>query len=114
MKITSLVGASVNFYTCMSCVLTVSLFFWTGPFFNAVNLSKLATELDEAEKTTLTEGGMDPASLDKIITQPSSNMDDSGFFSVQVHVFVCACTNVTTVGWTIFHMVVFIQSVYIM
>ena len=56
----------------------------SGAYFNAVELSKIATELDEAERTTLVEGAMDEASLEHIIKQPSSNMDDSGFFSGQV------------------------------
>jgi len=55
-----------------------------GAYFNAVELSKIATDLDEAERTTLIEGAMDEASLEHIMKQPSSNMDDSGFFSGQV------------------------------
>ena len=33
-------------------------------------------------------GGLDSAQLEKIIQQPSSNMDDSGYFSVQVKIIL--------------------------
>lgn len=56
----------------------------SGPYFNAVDLAKFATELDEAEKITLEEGGLDSTDLIKFMQQPSVNMDDSGYFSVQV------------------------------
>ena len=58
----------------------------TGAYFSAVDLAKFASELDEAEKHTMAEGGFDSAEFIKFMQQPSANMDDSGYFSVQVHV----------------------------
>lgn len=55
-----------------------------GGYFTAVDLAKFATELDEAEKMTMAEGGFDTAEFIRFMEQPSSNMDDSGYFSVQV------------------------------
>ena len=49
-----------------------------------MDLAKFASDLDEAEKTTMAEGGFDSAEFIKFMQQPSSNMDDSGYFSVQV------------------------------
>ena len=57
-----------------------------GPYFSAVDLAKHARDLDEAEKTTMAEGGFDTAEFIKFMEQPSANMDDSGYFSVQVSV----------------------------
>ncbi len=50
-----------------------------------MDLAKFASDLDEAEKTTMAEGGFDTAEFMKFMQQPSANMDDSGYFSVQVH-----------------------------
>ena len=59
-----------------------------GEYFTAVDLAKFATELDEAEKIRMAEGGFESTEFLKFMAQPSSNMDDSGYFSVQV-CFVC-------------------------
>ncbi|XP_054277446.1 uncharacterized protein LOC128996269 isoform X2 [Macrosteles quadrilineatus] len=52
--------------------------------FNAVDLAELAMEMDYAEKQTLVEAGINTKEFQSFISQPSQNMDDSGFFSVQV------------------------------
>ena len=57
--------------TSLSCPLT-------GAYFTAVDLSKLAQELDEAEQVLRGSGQSDGAKF------TSANMDDSGYFSVQV------------------------------
>ncbi|XP_011410500.1 PREDICTED: ataxin-3-like [Amphimedon queenslandica] len=56
-----------------------------GPYFNPVGLSEIAHRLDEKEKSHLTDReDISLVEMTKILEQPSSNMDDSGFFSVQV------------------------------
>ena len=52
-----------------------------------MDLAKLASELDEAEKLAMAEAGFDSAEFMRFMEQPSSNMDDSGYFSVQVLTF---------------------------
>merc|ERR550532_2708870 len=46
--------------------------------------SELAAELDTMERRRMAEMGEDSAEYRAFIAQPSANMDDSGFFSVQV------------------------------
>jgi len=55
-----------------------------GPYFTAVDLGTLANRLDEEEREQMAEGGVDTEEYRKFLEQPSSNMDDSGYFSVQV------------------------------
>jgi len=55
-----------------------------GQFYSAVDLAELATELDTMERVRMGEMGEDSPEYQRFIQQPSSNMDDSGFFSVQV------------------------------
>jgi len=55
-----------------------------GQFYSAVDLAELATELDTMERTRMGEMGEDSPEYLRFIQQPSANMDDSGFFSVQV------------------------------
>ena len=69
-----------------------------GQFYSAVDLGELAQELDSMERvrmaevlelctsaaTSFVEMGEDSPEYRQFIQQPSSNMDDSGFFSVQV------------------------------
>lgn len=50
-----------------------------GPYFSAVDLADIANELDEREKQMLGEN--DRANF------RSQNLDDSGFFSIQVILF---------------------------
>ncbi|CAG8818455.1 27635_t:CDS:2, partial [Racocetra persica] len=59
----------------------------TGEYFTAVELSEIAKNLDQAEQAALQEGNEQiPTELlrENVSTQKSQNMDDSGFFSVQV------------------------------
>ncbi|XP_002731119.1 ataxin-3-like [Saccoglossus kowalevskii] len=55
-----------------------------GEYFTAVDLSMLARDLDEEERKRMAEGDLQSAEYLKFLEQPSGNMDDSGFFSVQV------------------------------
>ncbi|XP_070577520.1 ataxin-3-like [Ptychodera flava] len=55
-----------------------------GEYFTAVELASLARELDEEEMKRMAEGGVTSPEYLKFLEQPSGNMDDSGFFSVQV------------------------------
>lgn len=56
-----------------------------GPYFTAVDLASIASSLDEDEKRSMAEGGMDSKEYqDYVADFKSNNMDDSGFFSVQV------------------------------
>eukprot|EP00128_Syssomonas_multiformis_P005637 Colp12_sorted_trinity150504_noHs@9547 len=54
-----------------------------GPYFTAVDLAEIAKGLDALEAKALSEGGVGTDYM-KHLQQPSSNYDDSGFFSVQV------------------------------
>lgn len=86
-----------------------------GQFYSAVDLGELAAELDTMERRRMAEVtnlpfskpnlkvdiklsnlmliqmGEDSAEYRAFIAQPSANMDDSGFFSVQVHTS-CNCS----------------------
>ncbi|CAH1119586.1 unnamed protein product [Phaedon cochleariae] len=55
-----------------------------GPYFTAVDLSTLAQTLDEEERQRMAECGEESEEYQKFLAQPSGNMDDSGYFSVQV------------------------------
>jgi len=55
-----------------------------GSFFTAVDLASISQELDEQERERMAEGGILTEEYRRFLDQPSSNMDDSGFFSVQV------------------------------
>ncbi|XP_030765656.1 ataxin-3-like [Sitophilus oryzae] len=55
-----------------------------GSYFTAVDLGTLANRLDEEEREQMAEGGVDTEQYRKFLEQPSCNMDDSGYFSVQV------------------------------
>lgn len=55
-----------------------------GPYFTAVDLASIANELDEEEKRSMAEGGTDSKEYQEFVAAGSRNMDDSGFFSVQV------------------------------
>lgn len=55
-----------------------------GPYFSAVDLAVIAQQLDEYERETMAEGDLDSPEYLSFLQQPSGNMDDSGFFSVQV------------------------------
>ncbi|KAG1681058.1 Ataxin-3 [Nymphon striatum] len=55
-----------------------------GDYFSAVDLADLASEIDAAERLYMAEGGTNSEDYQSFVKQPSGNMDDSGFFSVQV------------------------------
>lgn len=55
-----------------------------GPYFNAVDLANLAHQMDEEERIRMAECGIDSEDYKLFLEQPSGNMDDSGYFSVQV------------------------------
>ena len=55
-----------------------------GPYFNAVDLASIAKDLDEAERQRMAEGSTNSLEYMNFLQQPSCNMDDSGYFSIQV------------------------------
>lgn len=55
-----------------------------GAYFTPVDLSTLALNLDEAERLRMAECGEESDEYRRFLAQPSGNMDDSGYFSVQV------------------------------
>ncbi|XP_018413996.1 PREDICTED: ataxin-3, partial [Nanorana parkeri] len=55
-----------------------------GEYFSPVELSSIAMQLDEQERMRMAEGGVQSAEYRTFVQQPSGNMDDSGFFSIQV------------------------------
>ncbi|XP_015777004.1 PREDICTED: ataxin-3-like isoform X1 [Acropora digitifera] len=57
-----------------------------GPYFTAVDLADIARQLDEDERERMAEGDMTSKDYQEFLQQPSSNMDDSGFFSIQIFV----------------------------
>ncbi|CAH1113906.1 unnamed protein product [Psylliodes chrysocephalus] len=58
-------------------------FLLQGPYFTAVKLSTLAQKLDE-EEIKMAESGEESEEYHKFLQQSSGNMDDVGYFSVQV------------------------------
>lgn len=60
------------------------LFVLDGPYFTAVDLADIARQLDEVERERMAEGDVTSEDYQEFLKQPSSNMDDSGFFSIQV------------------------------
>lgn len=55
-----------------------------GPYFTAVDLADIARQMDEEERKRMAESGVDSEDYQRFLEQPSGNMDDSGYFSVQV------------------------------
>ncbi|KAH9400821.1 Ataxin-3 [Tyrophagus putrescentiae] len=55
-----------------------------GSYFTAVDLGNLADQLDEAELQQMAEGGFDGEDYRRFVASPSSNKDDTGYFSLQV------------------------------
>ncbi|XP_035212347.1 ataxin-3-like isoform X2 [Stegodyphus dumicola] len=53
-------------------------------YFTAVELATLASQIDEEERSRMAEGGLQSEDYRKFLQQPSGNVDDSGYFSVQV------------------------------
>lgn len=55
-----------------------------GTYYNAVDLAEIARELDEQERQAMAMGNINSPEYLEFLQQPSSNFDDSGYFSVQV------------------------------
>ncbi|KAJ8399172.1 hypothetical protein AAFF_G00415510 [Aldrovandia affinis] len=55
-----------------------------GEYFTPVDLSSIAQQLDEEERMRMAEGGVTSMEYRTFLQQPSGNMDDSGFFNIQV------------------------------
>lgn len=55
-----------------------------GSYFTPVDLASLGQRMDDEERMRMAECGEESDEYQKFIKQPSGNMDDSGFFSVQV------------------------------
>lgn len=55
-----------------------------GEYFTPVDLAALARQIDEQERETMAEGGVNSDDYRLFLHQPSGNLDDSGYFSVQV------------------------------
>ncbi|XP_078262902.1 ataxin-3 isoform X1 [Rhinoraja longicauda] len=55
-----------------------------GEYFSPIDLSTIAQQLDEEERARMAEGGTTTEEYKIFLQQPSGNMDDSGFFSIQV------------------------------
>lgn len=55
-----------------------------GEYFTAVDLASLAQQMDEVERLRMAEGGVNSEEYRLFLQEPSSNMDDSGYFSIQV------------------------------
>uniref|UniRef100_A0A8D8RYT1 ubiquitinyl hydrolase 1 n=1 Tax=Cacopsylla melanoneura TaxID=428564 RepID=A0A8D8RYT1_9HEMI len=55
-----------------------------GSYFTPVDLASLGQRMDDEERMRMAECGEESEEYQTFIKQPSGNMDDSGFFSVQV------------------------------
>ncbi|KAK3597854.1 hypothetical protein CHS0354_029431 [Potamilus streckersoni] len=55
-----------------------------GQYFSPTDLADIASQLDEQERQQMAEAGLQSEAYRRFLEQPSSNYDDSGFFSVQV------------------------------
>ncbi|KAG0327390.1 Ataxin-3 [Dissophora globulifera] len=64
-----------------------------GPYFTAIDLAELARQLDQKEQEALGNSG--PGSR----STTSQNMDDSGFFSVQVLSHALSIWNIQIIPW---------------
>ncbi|XP_020913568.1 ataxin-3 isoform X2 [Exaiptasia diaphana] len=55
-----------------------------GPYFTPVDLASIGQSLDDEERQRMAEGDVNSEEYQRFLQQPSSNYDDSGFFSIQV------------------------------
>lgn len=55
-----------------------------GEYFTASDLAELGHQVDETERQQIAEAGLQSAEYQHFLEQPSSNFDDSGYFSIQV------------------------------
>jgi len=67
--------------------------------FTAVDLSVIAQSLDEEERKTMAERGTDTKEYLEFISKPSSNYDDSGYFSIQVLAQALGNFNLELINW---------------
>ncbi|XP_074647980.1 ataxin-3-like isoform X2 [Tubulanus polymorphus] len=70
-----------------------------GHYFTAVDLAEIAQGLDERERQQMAEGGIDSDDYRQFLQQPSTNMDDSGFFSIQVISNALGVWNIDTIPY---------------
>lgn len=54
-----------------------------GPYFTAVDLATIGHQMDDEERQRMSEAGT-TEEYNRFLQEPSSNVDDSGYFSVQV------------------------------
>jgi ataxin-3 len=55
-----------------------------GDYFTAVDLANIAHQLDDIERTYMSEAGTGTTDYARFLNEESSNLDDTGFFSIQV------------------------------
>eukprot|EP00075_Anas_platyrhynchos_P022781 XP_027312034.1 ataxin-3-like [Anas platyrhynchos] len=77
-----------------------------GEYFSPVELSSIAQQLDEEERMRMAEGGVSSEEYRTFLQQPSVNMDDSGFFSIQVSVVLYCMIFFLYAIYVILHMAV--------
>ncbi|GAB6026863.1 Ataxin-3 [Chamberlinius hualienensis] len=70
-----------------------------GEYFTAVDLASIAQTLDDEEENRMAEGGINSESYKNFLEQPSTNMDDSGYFSVQVIVSALKVWNLEVIPY---------------
>jgi len=71
-----------------------------GPYFTAVDLATIARTLDAEEREVMGQGGVDNPEYLQAFQQDSYNMDDTGFFSVQVITAALRVWNLRLVPYT--------------
>lgn len=55
-----------------------------GPVYSVIEFSQIAKDLDQTEQMRMSEQGINSPEYQRFMAQPSNNMDDTGFFSIQV------------------------------
>ncbi|RWS26234.1 ataxin-3-like isoform X2 [Leptotrombidium deliense] len=55
-----------------------------APYFTEFDLATIAEQIDAEEKSQMAEGGENNIEYLQFVARPSENLDDSGYFSVQV------------------------------
>ncbi|KAG9509398.1 Ataxin-3, partial [Fragariocoptes setiger] len=74
-----------------------------GEYFTAVDLASLANQVDDQERRAMAEAGPNNESYLEFLSGPSQNMDDSGFFSVQVLEKALAVWNLELINYESSH-----------
>ncbi|KAG8194766.1 hypothetical protein JTE90_026406 [Oedothorax gibbosus] len=70
-----------------------------APYFTAVDLATLASQVDDQERSRMAEGGLHSEDYRRFMQQPSSNVDDSGYFSVQVIAYALKVWNLELIPY---------------